>query len=248
MCTHQSHWRFGSWAAFWLLIDHHFCIRRTAHEVQTTTLLLLCCICCVLSRKTFSFFAAAAAVVAQWQTSSSVDSFFFFFSLHFTSPSFFRRLSGIYGKVVQRKENSQFRCETRSDSSESTTMHLSLDSTAEQPVVIERESRDSEKTDAKRKSRQISMILHKTANYLTLRSPMSFNWYRSHESHCWLCELMTWREGMLRLTEIWRNFCALTFFSSKDYLNLFCWNSIKTLQQAIFKMCTAVKNGALKID
>lgn len=31
-------------------------------------------------------------------------------------------------------------------------MHLSLDSTVEQSVVIERESRDSKKTDAKRKS------------------------------------------------------------------------------------------------
>lgn len=90
--THQFHWRFGSWAVFWLLIDHHFCIRRTAHEVRTKTLLCAVCVFSNLTNFTFSFFSPLLLLLPQWQTSSSVVDSFFFLS----------------GKVDQRKKTLNF--------------------------------------------------------------------------------------------------------------------------------------------
>lgn len=243
MCTHQSHWRFGSWAAFWLLIDHHFCIRRTAHEVQTTTLLLLCCICCVLSRKTFSFFSAAAAVVAQWQTSSSVDSFFFLLlsSLYFTFffPSSLWNIwksSSAKRKLSISMRNSFWLIRVDDDAS-FTRLDRRTARRYRTWISRFRENRCKEKksTDLDDSTQNCKLLDFALAYELQL---ISITWIT----------LLALRVDDLTRGNVAFNwdltkFLCFNFFFCKDYLNLFCspdWNSIKTLQQAIFKICTAV--------
>lgn len=190
------------------MIDHHFCIRRTAHEARTKTLPV--CDVCVFKPSSqllltlssllsvervllllFFFCASPPLNDKLLRLSRSVDSFFFL---------------EVEGKSSSVKENSQFRCETRSESS---NRSLIDDASVHRELVLSNANLSSFRENRCKCRREIELFFFNTeiAIYLTRWLVRELTRILSLESHFQLENVITFHDGMWRFNEIKQFFC-----------------------------------------